>query len=133
MKFHVTAREKLAICILLVPRPTANLEAGHIRMNAWDELGVKDLAFQVADMQMMGSNDIQAAPYRDNRTPILVDITPMTIDFLLKGFEGEVPGHFSEVIRPLQDRLISLRDKTYKLPPELRPAKAAKADEPAAE
>lgn len=125
MKFHVTAREKLAICTLLVPKPTASLEAGHVRMNAWSELGVTELALTVAEISGLGGS-LPAEPFRDNRTPILVDITQPTLDFLLKGFEGEVPGFLSEVIRPLQDRLISLRDKTYKLPMELRPSRADK-------
>ena len=123
MKFHVTARERLALCTLLVPKPTASLEAGHVRMGAWQELGVKELALQIAEASTMGAN-IPADPWRDNVTPTLVDITQPTLDFLLKGFEGEVPGFLSEVIRPLQDRLISLRDRNYKLPQELRTVKA---------
>jgi len=128
MKFHVTKREQLAITAFLVPKPTANLEQAHVRMSAWDELDVKELAFQVAETASMPGAGIEAKPWMDNRTPILVDLSAAVVDWLLKGLEGEIPGVVSEVLRPMQDRLIALRDKNYKLPQELR--SSAKAAEP---
>lgn len=121
MKMHVSRRELLALTSFVVPKPTANLEQAHVRMSAWDELGCADLAYEIAELASINKG-FDPSAWLD-RKPQAVDVTVPVVDFLLKQMEGEMPGAFSEVLRPLQDRLISVRDKTYKLPPSLRPAK----------
>lgn len=118
MKCHVTKRELLAIATFIVPKPTVNLEQAHVRMTAWDELGMRGLAYDVSEMVAVNAS-LDVKPWLD-RAPILVDLTAPVVDFLLKQMEGEMPGAFTEVLRPVQDRLVALRDKNYKLPPELR-------------
>lgn len=132
MKCHVSKRELLALCSFVVPKPTQNLEQAHIRMGAWEALGCVELAGRVADLATFNS-PIDPTPWVD-RAPFLVDLSVPIVDFLLRQLDGEVPGIFSEVLRPLQDRLISVRDKTYKVPQELRPSKPVIVkDEPPAE
>jgi hypothetical protein len=121
MKCHVTKRELLAVATFMVPKPTANLEQAHVRTQAWDELGMRDLALDIAEMVSV-QTPFDPKPWV-SKTPQLVDLTPPVVDFLLKQMEGEIPGMFTEVLRPFQDRLVSLRDKTYKLPQELRQGK----------
>lgn len=132
MKCHVTKREQLALTTFLVPKPTANLEQGHLRMTAWDELGIRELAYDIAEMAAGVGTPFDHKPWID-RTPILVNLSAPVVDWLLKQLDCEIPGAFSEVLRGLQDRLISLRDKNYKLPKELRGDKPALESVPQAE
>ena len=126
MKVHVTKREVLALTTFLVPKPTPNLEQAHVRMSVWDALGAKELAYDISETASVNVS-FDARAWLD-KTPLVVDLPAAALDYVLKHLEGEVPGVFSEVLRPLQDRLISLRDKTYKLPQELRtPAAEAPA------
>lgn len=127
MKCHVSKRELLALTAFIVPKPTPNLEQAHVRMTAWDELGAKELALEVSE-NVSVNTPFDIKPWLD-RSAKVIDVSSSTVDFLLKSMEGEIPGVFTEVLRPFQDRLISVRDKTYKVPPELRQAK----DKPALE
>jgi hypothetical protein len=123
MKFALTKYELFALTSHLVVQPSPNPEHGRKRLRAWDELGVADLADNMATMQGVGG-ELQISEWRDKKTPHLVELTGDVLDYLLAGLSVQVNGVWADTLTRLRERLGQLRDKKYRLPPELRELKA---------
>jgi len=123
MKFGITKFELFALTSHLVGLPSPNPEYGRRRLQAWDALGVADLADALATGAAIGG-DIPIAEWRDKKTQHLVDLTPETLVHVIAGLSGQTAGVWADVLTRLRERLERLRDKTYELPPELRTLKA---------
>lgn len=119
MKFGITKYELFALTSHLVVQPSPSPEHGRRRLRAWDELGVSDLADNLATMQGIGG-ELQLADWKDKNTWHLVDLSPDIVDHLVTGLGAQVNGVWADAMTRLRDRLEQLRAKKYKLPPELR-------------
>lgn|SRR5678815_357847 len=123
MKCHVTNYERFALTSHLVGLPSPNPEYARKRLRAWDELGVSDLADQLATGAALGG-DIQIAPYRDRMTPHLIDLSEDVMVHLIAALGGAIAGVWSDTLTRVRERLERLRDKVYELPLELRTLRA---------
>lgn len=116
MKFAITQFEKLTLVQFLVSRPTQNIDQGEARGALWDDLGVKDMARETARAVAVGTKGPDASPWLDDKKLHLVDIQKDALHFALEQLKGEVPGLFSDTLRPLQRRLLRLEAGSYELP-----------------
>jgi hypothetical protein len=123
MKCHVTNYERFALTSHLVGLPSPNPEYARKRLRAWDELGVADLADQLATGAAIGG-DIQVATWRDKKTPHPIDLSEDVMVHLIAALSGQLAGIWSDTLTRVRERLERLRDKVYELPPELRTLKA---------
>ncbi len=119
MKCHVTNYERFALTSHLVGLPSPNPEYARKRLRAWDELGVTDLADQLATGAAFGGT-LNAEEYRDKKTPHLVDLSEDIMVHLIAGLGVQLPGIWSDTLFRVRERLERLRDKVYELPEELR-------------
>lgn len=120
MRFGITKYELFALTSHLVGKPSPNPEHGRKRLRTWDELGVSDLADDLATMVAGFGGEIRVADWRDKTTPRLVDLNADVLDFVIAGLGQDVAGVWADVLGRLRERLEALRDKKYELPAELR-------------
>jgi len=120
MKFGITKFEQIALTSHLVGQPSPNPEHGRKRLRAWDELGVADLADQLAGAVAGFGAGPPSAAWADKKTPHLVDLNADIVEHLIAGLSIQVSGIWADTLTRLRERLEQLRDKKYELPAELR-------------
>jgi uncharacterized protein YcaQ len=129
MKFGITRFEKLAMTSHLVGLPSPNPEHGRRRLQAWDELGVEELADSIATGVAFGQGTIPitAADWTNKKDLVLVDLSSDVLAYLIAGLtpnpQAPMSGAWADPLTRLRERLEQLRDKKYKLPEELRDRK----------
>jgi len=115
MKFGITKFELLALTSHLVGLPSPNPEHGRRRLQSWDELGVAELADDLATVHTVGGQ-VELADWRDKKTMSLVDLTPDVLVHIIAGLSVQTTGVWADALTRLRERLERLRDKTYELP-----------------
>lgn len=128
MKFAIKPEDKLALVIALLPHPIQGAERQDIRLTAWDDLGVRKFARLASlRMQKQGDRVTFTAEEMEGLTgdvPVVVDLSPVTVQFLIDEIIAGVPGLFVDQLAELRGELRRLQDKTYELPRELRALEA---------
>ena len=120
MKMGITKYELFALTSHLVVQPSPNPEHGRRRLRAWDELRVAELADDLAAGNTVLGAELNLPEWRDKKTLHLVDLTAEIVDYLIAGLGVQVAGAWADTLTRLRERIEQLRDKKYKLPPELR-------------
>ncbi len=116
MKFAITKLEQFALTSHLIGQPSPTPEHGRKRLRAWDELGVSELADQLATMAVGFGNTVKVADWSDRSTPVFIDINADVLDYLIAGLRVQIMGVWADTLTRVLERLERLRDKTYELP-----------------
>ena len=126
MKFGITKYEQMAMVGHLVQLPSPNPEYGRKRLRTWDEMGVADLADVWASAAAGAGPGPLASEWLDKKITHLVDLSPDIVEHLISQLGVQVAGIWADTLLRLRERLEQLRDKKYKLPPELRQVEVVK-------
>lgn len=109
MKLSLSKRERLALCVHVVPQRVENLEQARLRRLAWKATDSVDLATDVQDLIAAGAVNIGQEWF--DRTPQEFELEATIVEFLHGATKPPYAGIHAEHMLSIHERLEKAKDE----------------------